>query len=369
MTGNPLVQLHALGQSVWIDYIRRAALEDGTIARLVEQDALTGMTSNPAIFEQALARGTEYRELIERLRARGANARSIYETLTFADVCEAADLLRPVYDGSDGRDGYVSIEVSPHLADDVEATCTEATRLWQTLNRANVMIKIPATRAGVVALRRLVATGVNVNATLLFSVSRYREIAAAYIDAVADAARHGRPPSACASVASFFLSRIDSHVDRQLDRLGTAGASALRGQAAIACARLAYQAFCEVCTDPRWQELAARGARPQRLLWASTSTKDPTYPDIKYVEPLIAPDTINTMPPETLAAYRDHGRPARRIDDEADAARALPARLAELGIELETVATDLEREGLRKFVEPYDRSLRALTTEPSPTPA
>lgn len=360
---NPLRRLTALGQSVWLDYIERALLFDGTLSRLIRDDGLSGMTSNPAIFEKAIAGDPAYQEEVTRLAADGMTPVEIYESLTFEDVCCAANLLWPVYEQTEGRDGYVSIEVPPQLADDTDATIAEGVRVWDQINRANLMIKVPATPAGVAALRRLIGLGINVNATLLFSIERYREIAAAYMAGAEDYITSGQPPRRLASVASFFLSRIDSLIDPQLERLGT-DAARLRGQAAIASARLAHAAYRDMMAAPRWQRLAGNGVRPQRLLWASTSTKDPAYSDVKYVEALIAPDTINTLPPETLAAYRDHGHPAIRIEEGLAEARQLGARLAALGIDLAAVAQDLERQGLRKFVEPYDRTLRALAGAP-----
>jgi len=360
MITNPLRGLQALGQSVWLDDLRRDLLVDDKLSRMITDDGVSGVTSNPSIFEQALAGRPGYAAEIDRLLDEHRSPREVYEALTFADVCQAADLLRPVYESSGGRDGFVSIEVSPWLAGQAEATCIEALRIWHAINRANLMIKVPATSAGVSALRRLVAAGVNVNATLLFSVVRYREIATAYLEALEEAAGNGLRLATCASVASFFLSRIDTQVDRQLDAAGSGASAGLRGEAAVACARLAYEAYRELYSGRRWQALAARGARPQRLLWASTSTKDPAYSDIKYVESLIAPDTVSTQPLQTLAAYHDHGQPQVRIGDHLDVARALDKRLRAVGINLSVVAAILEREGLEKFTTSYQHSLRRL---------
>lgn len=357
---NPLLQLRALGQSVWLDYIRRALLEDGTLARLIAEDGLAGLTSNPAIFHQAIAEHGDYDDAIAALARDGADATAIYEALAVADLCRAADALAPVYERSGGRDGYVSLEVSPHLAHDAGATVAEARRLWQRVLRPNLMIKVPATAAGLVALRRLVAAGISVNVTLLFSVSRCREAAESYLAGLEDRAAAGQALSNVASVASFFLSRIDTRLDRRLDALATPGAQALRGRAAVACARLAHQGYLDLVASPRWQALARLGAQSQRLLWASTGTKDPAYRDVCYVEPLIGPDTVTTLPPDTLAAFRDHGRAAARLEEDIDEARALPGRLAALGIDLEETARDLETEGVNKFIEPYDRLLAHL---------
>lgn len=361
MASNPLLHLHELGQSVWLDYIQRDLIENGGLERLIREDGLAGVTSNPAIFEKAIANGHEYQAPIRELARRGLTATALYEALALEDVARAADLFRPLYEKTQGCDGFVSIEVSPHLACDTGATIAEAQRLWAALGRPNVMIKVPATREGLPAIRTLIAAGVNVNVTLLFSVARYREIAEAWMAGLEDRARSGAPLGRVASVASFFLSRIDTLVDKRLDKLGSGEAQALRGQAAVASARLAYQAYQSIMAEARWQALARQGARAQRLLWASTGTKDPAYSDSMYVEPLIGRETVNTLTPETLAAYRDHGDPAARLEDGIEAARSLPLALRTLGIDLDEVARQLEEEGIRKFVEPYDKLLASLT--------
>ena len=357
---NPLKRIGQFGQSIWLDYIQRALLADGGLASLIAEDGVRGVTSNPAIFERAISAHEEYDGAIARLAAEGKDAREICEALTVEDVSRAADLLRPVYDETDARDGYVSIEVSPHLAGDGEATVQEAVRIWRRIGKPNIMIKVPATPAGVRAIRRLAAQGVNVNATLLFSVARYREVAQAYIEGLGEHSQAGGSLGRVASVASFFLSRIDSLVDKRLDALGTSESAALRGRAAIACARLAYQEFKVLLRKPSWKELARRGARPQRLLWASTSTKDPTFSDVKYVEALIGPDTVNTLPLETITAYRDHGQPAARIEEAAYEAEEVIDRLDAAGIDLEAASLTLEHEGVQKFIEPYDRLLATI---------
>jgi len=356
MTLSRLQALGALGQSVWLDYIDRRLLEDGTLARMIENDGLTGVTSNPTIFEKALASTKDYAADIAQLAAAGNEGPGIIDMLMRQDVARAADLLRPVYERTQGADGYVSIEASPRLARDTEATVAEAEYLWAALGRPNVMIKVPSTTEGVAALRQLTAAGVNVNATLLFSVARYREIAEAFRDGLKQRAKAGKRVAALASVASFFVSRIDTLVDRRLQECGNPGALTLRGQAAIACARLAYRQFRRQQGDTVWQQLAALGARPQRLLWASTSTKNPAYSDTRYVDPLIAPLTVNTMTPETMAAYRHHGEPLVRIDEGVAEAEVLVARLATYGIDLDQVAAELEAEGVRRFAQ----SARAL---------
>lgn len=357
---NPLLQLKALGQSVWLDHIDRGLIASGELARLIREDGLGGLTSNPAIFEKAIGQAHLYDDAIRAALGPRLDVQALYEALAIADVQAAADVLAPVYAESQGADGYASLEVSPHLADDTEATLTEARRLWQALERPNVMIKVPGTEAGLGAIRALIAEGVNVNVTLLFGVARYREVVAAFLDGLERRAAMGAPVEQVASVASFFLSRIDTLVDARLDAHGTEAARALRGEAAIASARIAYGYYGEWTAGERWRRLAGLGARPQRLLWASTSTKDPTYSDVKYVEALIGPETVNTMPPHTLAAYRDHGRPAPRLQEAAERAQAIPAELRRLGIDLEQAAVTLEREGVVKFVQPFDRMLSAL---------
>lgn len=358
--GNPLRRLEAYGQSLWLDYIERALLDGGELEHLIRDDGISGVTSNPAIFEKAIAQHAEYDAAILELASRGLDAQKIYEELAVEDVRLAADMLRGVYETSSRHDGYVSLEVSPHLAYDTAATLAEAQRLWDRVARPNLMIKVPATPAGLTAIRQLIAAGINVNVTLLFSVARYREVAESYLAGLEDRLANGGSIDHIASVASFFLSRIDTLVDGYLDRDGRAQAQALRGRAAIACARLAYQEYQGLVRSSRWQVLASRGAHPQRLLWASTSTKDPAYDDVKYVEALIGPDTVNTLPPETVTAYRDHGNPALRLEQELHIARALPGQFATLGFDLDEVGDELERQGVQKFIEPYERLLATL---------
>lgn len=364
MTINPLLQIKALGQSVWLDYIQRDILNNGEVARMIKEDGLEGMTSNPTIFEKAINEHDDYDEAIEALTRSGVSAMEIYEILTFEDVRHAADLFRPVYDESNGRDGFVSLEVSPHLAYDTKQTIAEAQRLWAQLNRPNVMIKVPATPEGLPAIAQLIASGVNVNATLLFGLERYRQVTDAYMSGLEARMAKGKPLDHIASVASFFLSRIDVLVDKHLDEVVKTGAgesaNVLRGQTAVACARRAYQHYRNTLESSRWQDLAKQGAQTQRLLWASTGTKDPAYSDIKYVEALIGRETVNTMPPATLAAYREHGHPTLRIEQELDVASALSEKLSELGIHLDAVSEQLEAEGVQKFIDPFDKLLECL---------
>ena len=357
MKQNPLQQLVTLGQSVWLDDIRRAWLADGTLARLIEHDGVSGLTSNPAIFERSISQEPDYDDAIAAARRAGISGAALYEALAVDDIRRAADLLQPVYQTSGKRDGYVSLEVSPDIADQTSDTIDEARRLWARVARPNLMVKVPGTDAGMPAIRALVASGINVNVTLLFSVAQYRRTVYAYFNGVEDAVRNGVPPGA--SVASFFLSRIDTLVDRHLDALRAPRATALRGQAATACARLAYQEFKRLYASS-WQALAARHAEPQRLLWASTSTKDERYSDVKYLDDLVIPGTITTVPIETLAAYRDHGSPALPIEEKLTESRAVSAELTMLGLDLDALGEQLQREGVRKFRTAYQQLLATL---------
>lgn len=362
MNPNPLRELRRCGQSVWFDYIRRDLIADGRLAAMIADDGLAGITSNPAIFEDAIARHDVYDAEIAALRARGAHAAQAYQELTTGDVRLAADVFLPLWRQSGGRDGLVSLEVSPHLAADTAATVAEAMQLWAAVARPNLMIKVPGTPAGLPAIEQLIAAGINVNVTLLFSPARYRAVAEAFVTGLEARQRRGEPVAGIQSVASFFISRIDTLVDPRIDALAATNppAAALRGAAAIASAALAYRHYREWVAGARWQRLAAAGASPQRLLWASTSTKDPAYADVRYVEELIAPDTVNTLPPTTLDAYRDHGQPTARLLDALGGAPDLVAQLAGLGIDLEPVAEQLEGEGVEKFAAAHDSLLATL---------
>lgn len=357
---NPLRRVHALGQSLWLDDIRRGWLRDGHLARLIADDAIAGVTSNPAIFAKSISEGAEYNEGISTLAKAGRSINEIYETLALEDVQAAADLFRPTYTATNGADGFVSLEVSPHLADDTKGTVEEGLRLWQAFNRPNAMIKVPGTQAGLPAITELIAAGVNLNVTLLFSVERYKAVVDAYLAGLEQRVQAGKPIDKIASVASFFLSRIDTLIDPKLDAMKTPEAKARRGRAAIASARLAYQYYKQWISSPRWQALASKGVKPQRLLWASTSSKDPAYQDTMYVEALIAPNTVNTLPPATVDAYRDHGDPAIRIEDDVAEAGETVQFLSSVGIELNVVSEQLEREGVKKFKEPFDALLATL---------
>lgn len=357
---NPLARLPEFGQSFWLDYIRRGMLHDGTLARLIEADGLRGMTSNPAIFEKAIAGSRDYDAQLAELARAGADSTTACEAMVLQDIGDAADLLRPVYDVTGGIDGCVSIEVSPHLARDTEGTVEEARRLWQQLSRPNIMIKVPATVEGLPAIARLIGEGISVNITLLFSVSRYAQVLDAYVQGLEAAQAQGHALAPIRSVASFFLSRIDTLVDARLDRYATEPARALRGTAAIASAQLAYAHFAAQCNAARWQALEAAGAKVQRLLWASTSAKDPAYSDVKYVEPLIGADTVNTLPPDTVDAFRDHGSVAQTLPADVQDAHRVVGALAALDIDLDSVADQLEAEGIDKFVQPFDALLQTV---------
>jgi transaldolase len=369
MLTNPLLGLRGLGQSVWIDYIHRDLLAGNALVQLIEQDGVCGMTSNPAIFEHAIAASTSYDGEIRALSAAGHAPLEIYESLSQRDVQQAADQFRAVYDATRGTDGYVSLEVNPHLAQDTAGTIAEGKRLWRALDRPNVFIKVPATAAGLGAIRELISEGINVNVTLLFGLQRYRAVIDAYLEGLEARLRRGLPLSMVACVASFFVSRIDTLVDPMLDALIAGGdprsgeARAARGRVAIANAKLAYQMHRHVFAHERFHVLAARGARVQRLLWASTSTKDPLYSDVKYVEALIGVDTINTMPLETIEAYRDHGQPEPRLTLDLHEARSVIESLSALDIDFDAVAARLEAEGIAKFNGPFDKLIASIAAK------
>jgi transaldolase len=358
MTINPLLRLAELGQSIWLDFITRDLLTSGALARLIREDGIRGMTSNPTIFEKAIAGSSDYDADIARLSAEGLEADAIFEMLALADVRAACDAFRPTYDRTEGRDGLVSIEVAPTLAHDVLGTVAQAERLWAALARPNAMIKIPGTRAGLPAIARCISAGINVNVTLLFSVERYQAVLDAFQTGLEDRAARREPVERIASVASFFVSRVDTRVDALLDRAGRT--DGLRGRVAIANAALAYAVFQRSQATERWTALAASGARPQRPLWASTSAKDPRYPDVFYVEALVGSDTVNTLPPDTLAAYRDHGDPRPRIGDAMLDAPAVLDALERAGIDLGQVTAFLEEDGVGKFAASYHAVLERI---------
>lgn len=354
-------RLHQQGQSVWLDYIRRSFMESGELTALVEE-GLRGLTSNPSIFEQAISGGTDYDDALATLLREDPDAEpaALFEAIAVEDIRMAADTLRPVYDESGGDDGFVSLEVSPHLANDTDGSIREARHLWSAVDRPNLMIKIPATDAGYPAIRQLIGEGINVNVTLMFSLAHYEAVASAYIDGVSRL----EDPSSVASVASFFVSRVETKVDAALDELGGEEARALRGTIAVANAKLAYQRFREVFHGEQFGEQRARGARVQRVLYGSTSTKDPAYPDLKYVEELVGPETVNTIPPETLEVLRGESDDIRRtLGEGLDEARRQVDRLGGLGIDLDRITEELQVEGVRKFADSYDELMDTLAAK------
>jgi transaldolase / glucose-6-phosphate isomerase len=376
---NPLIQLQNFGQSIWLDYIRRDLLKSGELQRLITEDGLRGMTSNPAIFEKAIVGSTQYQDFLDSLASRtDLDAKGRYELLAIRDIQDAADLLRSVYQSTKKRDGYVSLEVSPYLAHDTTGTIDEARRLWKTVARENVMIKVPGTVEGIPAFRQLISEGINVNVTLLFAQGVYEEVAAAFIDGVEKFAATGGDVSRVASVASFFISRIDSLVDslindqlkKETDAIRKAKLQGLLGKIAIANGKLTYEAYQRIFSSPRWKALAAKGAQTQRVLWASTSTKNPNYRDVLYIEELIGPDTVNTVPPATLEAFRDHGKPRQSLTEDLDSARKTMADLAGVGIVMKDVTDKLTADGVKLFADAFDELLAAVekNTKRSSTP-
>jgi len=373
--GNPIAALQRYGQAIWLDFISRKMITSRQLARLVEDDGVAGVTSNPTIFEKAINGSDDYVAQIEDIRREAPElpARQLYERLAVKDIQDAADVLRGTYDRTRGADGFVSIEVSPGVANDTNATVAEARHLWEVVARPNVMIKVPGTAAGVPAVRALTADGINVNITLLFGREMYEAVAGAYIEGLEDRVRRDDGDTAVdsvgriASVASFFVSRIDTAVDKLLDeKLQRASGGerqrleSLYGKTAIANARLAYQSYKRIFSGPRWEALAARGARRQRLLWASTSVKNPRYRDVMYVDELIGAETINTMPVETLAAFREHGRARPSLEADLKEAETTLEELAAVGISLREVTDHLVDDGIQKFQEPFDKLLAAL---------
>ncbi|PAX07971.1 transaldolase [Sphingomonas lenta] len=366
-----LKELSAKGTAVWLDFVDKQFLDAGGLKKLVDEDGLTGVTSNPTIFEKAMGHGTAYDAgLAEYDRAHpGASALDRYEWLAAADIRAAADTLRPVYDRLDAKDGYVSLEVSPTIALDTDATIAEATKLWAMVDRPNLMIKIPGTDAGAPAIAATIREGINVNVTLLFSQAAYARVAEAYAMGLEERVARGEPIDRIASVASFFVSRIDSTIDKEIDRRVGEGdpesdaLKALRGKAAIANAKMAYQWYLDFLKSDRWRSLAAKGAQPQRLLWASTGVKDPAYPDTLYVDQLIGPDTVNTMPPQTMDAFRDHGTVADTLTDGVDEARRVLAEVERLGLDLDAVTSKLVDEGVASFVKSFDDLLGSIAAK------
>ncbi|GAC1431031.1 MAG: bifunctional transaldolase/phosoglucose isomerase [Terriglobales bacterium] len=368
-TTNPLKDLLKFGQSVWLDYIRRNLITSGELKRLVEEDGLRGMTSNPAIFEKAIAGSTDYSDLLQSLRSKSdLDAKALYEILAIRDIQDAADLLRTVYDSSKKRDGYVSLEVSPYLARDTQNTLAEARRLWKEVNRPNVMIKVPGTAEGIPAFQQLISEGININVTLLFSNEVYKKVADAYIAGLEELAASGADISKVASVASFFISRIDNSIEAIVaTRLKTSKdpkeqeqLKSLLGKVAIANGKLAYESYQQIFSSHRWKKLAGKGGQTQRVLWASTSTKNPAYSDVLYVEEMIGPDTVNTIPPATLEAFRDHGKPRESLTENLDAARQTMKTVEDVGISMKEVTDKLTDDGVKQFADAFDKLLEAV---------
>ncbi|WP_375754402.1 transaldolase [Corallococcus exercitus] len=365
---NPLRQLAEFGQSVWVDNLQRSYITKGTLKKFIDEDGLKGLTSNPTIFQKAVSGSDDYQDLFDAAKGKGVSGNDLYEQLAVRDVQGAADLLKTVYDATKGQDGYASLEVSPRLALDTQGTLEEARRLWKTLARPNVMVKVPGTVPGVPAFEQLTAEGININVTLLFSQERYKEIAEAYVSGLEKFAASGGDVSRVASVASFFISRIDAIVDKEIEKKLKAGATpeqqkaleGLSGKVAIANAKLAYRTFKEVFGGARWKALAAKGAKVQRVLWASTSTKSPKLRDVLYVEELIGRDTVNTMPPATIDAFRDHGKVRPSLEEDLPAAEATMRQLEAAGISMKTVTDELATDGIRLFSESFDQLLSAV---------
>jgi transaldolase len=358
--------LHEQGQSVWLDYIRRGIIDSGELEGMIREHDLRGVTSNPSIFEEAIGKSDDYDDELESLAAQGAEAGEAFETLAVDDIQRACDLFRPVYDAADGHDGMVSLEVSPLLASDTQRTVDEARRLWKRVDRPNLMIKVPGTDEGIPAIEQLLSEGINVNITLLFSLAGYERVMEAYLRGMERRAEAGQPLERVASVASFFVSRVDSAVDAELEKIVKEGgpnaekAKSVMGRAAIDNAKMAYLRFTQVFSGERWERLKARGARVQRPLWASTSTKNPAYRDVIYIEELIGPDTVNTIPLATIEAFADHGETRRTVDTDLDRARGELATLQELGIDLDAVTDRLQVEGVEKFAKAFNQMIQTV---------
>jgi transaldolase len=361
MARSRLHQLSELGQSVWIDYLSRDLLRTGELARMMEEDAVVGVTSNPTIFQKAISHGNAYDGQLREVLETEDDAKEVFLKLAVKDVQDACDLLRAVWDRGQGQDGYVSIEVDPNLAFDTEATIAEAQRLHELVDQPNCFVKIPATEAGLPAIEEMIARGRNTNVTLIFSLQRYAEVVEAYLRGLERLVEGGGDPRPVASVASFFVSRVDTEADRRLDDVGAP--AELKGKLAVANAKLAYQRYKELFAGERWEKLAARGARTQRCLWASTSTKNPEYRDVMYVEELIGPETVNTMPEETIEAFQDHGVVALTLERDLDEAKRVFERIAEAGVDYDDVVAVLEREGVQKFADSFAELLEGVSAK------
>jgi transaldolase len=361
MANSRLHQLSELGQSVWIDYLSRDMLRSGELARLHEDDAVVGVTSNPTIFQKAISSGDAYDEQLRRELDGESDPKELFLRLAVKDVQDACDVLRSVWDGGGGQDGYVSLEVDPTIAYDTEATIAEAARLHELVARPNLFVKIPATAPGLPAIEEMIARGKSINVTLIFSLERYAEVAEAYVRGLERLVEAGGDPATVASVASFFVSRVDTEADRRLEEVGAS--AGLQGKLAVANAKLAYQRYEEIFAGERWEALAGRGATTQRCLWASTSTKNPDYRDVLYVEELIGPRTVNTMPEETIQAFQDHGRVAPTLGEGVDEARDVFRQVAEAGVDYDDVTDTLEREGVDKFADSFAELLDGIRSK------
>jgi transaldolase len=351
MAKSRLHELSELGQSVWIDFLSRQLLRSGELARMMEEDAVVGVTSNPTIFQKAISEGDAYDEQFREVLAEEDDAKEVFLRLAVQDVQNACDLLRPVWDGGQGKDGYVSIEVDPNLAYDRDATIAEAQRLHELVDKPNCFVKIPGTKSGLPAIEEMIARGRNINVTLIFSLQRYAEVVEAYLRGLERLVESGGDPSRVASVASFVVSRVDTEADRRLEEVDAP--DELKGKLAVANAKLAYKRYKELFAGERWEQLRAKGAQRQRCLWAATSTKNPEYRDVLYVEELIGPETVNTMPEETIRAFQDHGEVALTLEQNLDEARRVFERVAEAGVDYDDVVVTLEREGVEKFADSF----------------
>jgi transaldolase len=358
MAESRLQQLSKLGQSVWIDYLSRRLLREGELEELMRDHAVVGVTSNPTIFQKAISEGDAYDEQLRDVLAEKDDAKEVFLELAVKDVQDACDLLREVWDGGGGQDGYVSIEVDPNLAGDTDATIAEAQRLHELVDRPNCFVKIPATKAGLPAIEEMISRGRNTNVTLIFSLQRYAEVVEAYVRGLERLVEAGGDPAKVASVASFFVSRVDTEADRRLDEAGAP--DELQGKLAVANAKLAYQRYKELFSGDRWEALRSKGATTQRCLWASTSTKNPAYRDVLYVEELIGPETVDTMPEETIAAFEEHGEVALTLERDLDEARGVFEKVAEAGVDYDDVVETLEREGVQKFADSFAELLDGI---------
>jgi len=360
METNKVKQIHGLGQSIWLDFIDRDIIASGKLKKLIDEDGVCGVTSNPAIFEKAITGSSDYDDEIRTLSEGDKTNEEIFFGLAITDIKNATDVFKPVFDAANGADGFVSLEVSPFLALDTEGTTKQAAELWAKVDRKNVMIKIPGTKPGLGAIRKSIATGININVTLLFGLPRYEEVVEAYLSGLEDHLAAGHKIAHISSVASFFLSRIDVLVDPMLDEKGLGD---LKGEVAIASAKKAYEIYKRLFSGPRWEKLAAQGAKPQRLLWASTSSKNPAFKDTKYVEALIGPDTVDTVPLETIEAFRDHGIAANTLEEGLDKATETLDRLKKGGIDIDKITQQLEDEGIDKFNKPFEKLLNAIESQ------